>query len=227
MTKLRNTYLSLGLAIIASLSFVQPASADVDIKQTLETAGITQTTITAEPVQLTFDRSPVSSTPAPKMEAPVVAVQYSQPEAPTTVTSSAPVAKNETPKVAVTPVASETPKTKAPNAKAQAAPRAASSGNGAAILASAYAQIGITQDCTAMVERALGSVGIITGDIGPADFFRFGTVVSNPQPGDLMISPGHVAVYAGNGTAISGGFNGNQTISHPAKYLSGVVYVRV
>lgn len=103
----------------------------------------------------------------------------------------------------------------------------ASSAIGAALVASAYGQIGTNQDCTAMVEKALRSVGKSVGDIAPNDFYRYGTVVTNPQPGDLMIQPGHVAIYVGNGMAISGGFNGGHTELHPASYIAGSTFVRV
>lgn len=102
-----------------------------------------------------------------------------------------------------------------------------SSAIGAALVASAYSQLGIKQDCTAMVEKALRSVGKSVGDLGPQDFYRYGTVVSTPQPGDLMIRPGHVAIYVGNGMAISGGFNNFNTELHPASYLAGSTFVRV
>lgn len=115
------------------------------------------------------------------------------------------------------------------NAPASAANVPASSGIGAALVASAYSQIGINQDCTAMVERALRSIGknAPAGSLAPLQFLRFGTVVTDPQPGDLMVRAGHVAIYVGNGMAISGGFNGGHTELHPASYLAGSVFVRV
>ncbi|MGC0237454.1 LysM peptidoglycan-binding domain-containing protein [Arthrobacter sp. SD76] len=48
------------------------------------------------------------------------------------------------------------------------APAATGTGTGAAILASAYSQLGVQQDCTAMVEKALRSVGLSVGDLAPA-----------------------------------------------------------
>lgn len=126
---------------------------------------------------------------------------------------------------AVTAQSAPAPATKSSTPAAVNAP--ASSGIGAALVASAYGQIGIDQDCTAMVEKALRSVGKNVGDIGPSGFYRYGTVVTNPQPGDLMISAGHVAIYVGNGMAISGGFNGGHTELHPASYLAGSTFVRV
>lgn len=102
------------------------------------------------------------------------------------------------------------------------------SGVGAALVASARAQLGATQDCTILVEQALRSIGKQVGDLAPMQFHQYGTPVSNPQPGDLIISSGHVAIYIGNGQAISSGMNGvNETIVHPTSWLTGTSYVRV
>ncbi|WP_285242882.1 LysM peptidoglycan-binding domain-containing protein [Pseudarthrobacter sp. fls2-241-R2A-127] len=100
-------------------------------------------------------------------------------------------------------------------------------GTGAAILASAYSQIGVNQDCTAMVEKALRSVGKSVGDLAPTQFFQYGSVVGSPAPGDLIITSGHVGVYAGNGQVVSGGVNGYTTQVHPISWLSGYSVVRV
>nr|WP_304659989.1 NlpC/P60 family protein [Arthrobacter sp. zg-Y1116] len=102
------------------------------------------------------------------------------------------------------------------------------SGNVAAgLVASAYGQIGVAQDCTAMVEKALRSVGKSVGDLAPGQFFQFGSVVSSPAPGDLVINGGHVAIYVGNGQVISGGLNGMNTGLHSLSDLGGVSFVRV
>ncbi|MFD5277993.1 LysM peptidoglycan-binding domain-containing protein [Pseudarthrobacter sp. NPDC058362] len=100
-------------------------------------------------------------------------------------------------------------------------------GTGAAILASAYSQIGISQDCTAMVETALRSVGKSVGDLAPTQFFQYGTVVSTPAPGDLVITSGHVGVYAGDGQVVSGGIDGYKTDVHSLSWLGGASFVRV
>ncbi|MCQ1987422.1 NlpC/P60 family protein [Arthrobacter sp. zg-Y844] len=105
---------------------------------------------------------------------------------------------------------------------------APASGNVAAgLVASAYGQIGVAQDCTAMVENALRSVGKSVGDLAPGQFFQFGSVVSSPAPGDLVINGGHVAIYVGNGQVISGGLNGMNTGLHSLSDLGGVSFVRV
>jgi len=100
-------------------------------------------------------------------------------------------------------------------------------GTGAAILASAYGQLGVQQDCTAMVEKALRSVGKSVGDLAPTQFFQYGTVVGAPAPGDLIITSGHVGVYAGNGQVVSGGVNGFDTQVHSISWLGGYSAVRV
>ncbi|BCW75839.1 MULTISPECIES: LysM domain-containing protein [unclassified Arthrobacter] len=111
---------------------------------------------------------------------------------------------------------------------ASAAPAASTgTGTGAAILASAYSQVGVNQDCTAMVEKALRSVGKSVGDLAPTQFFQYGTVVGAPAPGDLIITSGHVGVYAGNGQVVSGGVNGYSTEVHSISWLGGYSAVRV
>ena len=107
------------------------------------------------------------------------------------------------------------------------APAATGTGTGAAILASAYSQLGMTQDCTAMVEKALRSVGKSVGDLAPGQFFQYGTVVGSPAPGDLVITAGHVGVYAGDGQVVSGGVDGYKTEVHSISWLGGASFVRV
>ncbi|MDQ0664122.1 LysM repeat protein [Arthrobacter ulcerisalmonis] len=112
---------------------------------------------------------------------------------------------------------------------ASATPVAAATGTGtgAAILASAYGQVGVNQDCTAMVEKALRSVGKSVGDLAPTQFFQYGAVVGAPAPGDLIITSGHVGVYAGDGKVVSGGVNGYSTEVHSISWLGGYSAVRV
>ena len=94
------------------------------------------------------------------------------------------------------------------------------------IVAAAYAQLGQFQDCTALVERALRAVGIPAGDLGTrvGEYTALGgTLVTDGAyaPGDVLIWSGvHVAVYIGNGQAVHGGYNGNQTVVASA-FLNG------
>ncbi|MHA7284412.1 C40 family peptidase [Arthrobacter sp. TMS2-4] len=116
----------------------------------------------------------------------------------------------------------------APAAPAAPAGDVSASGVGAALVASAYGQLGSIQDCTILVERALRSIGLNVGDLGPTQFYQYGTVVSTPAPGDLVIRPGHIGIYVGNGEVISSGMNGaNLTIKHPLSDLAGSSFVRV
>lgn len=117
--------------------------------------------------------------------------------------------------------------TTASSAPAAAAPEVSASGVAAGLVASAYSQIGVAQDCTAMVEKALRSVGKSVGDLAPSQFYAFGSVVGTPQAGDLVITGGHVAIYVGNGQVISGGLNGMNTGLHSLSDLPGASFVRV
>lgn len=115
----------------------------------------------------------------------------------------------------------------------QGAP-AASSGTAAIIAAAAYAQLGVSQDCTMLVTNSLAAAGISFHD-WPAGYLSLGSTVSASQavPGDLIyyadggMGMAHIAVYIGNGQAIHGGFNGNSTVVAPAELGSGGVYIRV
>ncbi|MDQ0736985.1 LysM peptidoglycan-binding domain-containing protein [Arthrobacter agilis] len=107
---------------------------------------------------------------------------------------------------------------------------AAARGVGGTLLASAQAQLaaGAVQDCTVLVENALRAAGIAVGDLGPSQFFQYGSTVATPAPGDIVITGGHVAIYAGGGQVISSGMNGsNLTMQHPLSDLAGASFVRV
>ncbi|WP_255770389.1 C40 family peptidase [Pseudarthrobacter sulfonivorans] len=162
-------------------------------------------------IAISYEKPAVSTTPAPVAEPePVV-------EAP-----AAPAVQTARPAAAIK-VAASTP----------SAPVAASS-KGQAILAAAYAQLGVNQDCTMLVTNSLAAVGIHFHD-WPAGYLSLGTRVSaaEAQPGDLIYyadggaGMAHVAVYAGNGQAVHGGFNGNQTVVFSANVGSGPVFIRV
>ncbi|RAX44742.1 hypothetical protein DQ354_13080 [Arthrobacter sp. AQ5-06] len=165
----------------------------------------------ASTIAISYEKPAVTTTPAP-VEAPAPVV-----EAP-----AAPAAEP----VATVKVASATP-------AAPSAPVAAS-GKGAAILSAAYAQLGVNQDCTMLVTNALAAVGINFHD-WPAGYLSLGRTVSaaEAQPGDLLYyadggaGVAHIAVYAGNGQAVHGGYNGNQTVVFSANVGSGPVYIRV
>ena len=188
----------------------------------------------------TVPSKPAAATP--KVETPAVAPKAEVKKETPAVAPKAEV-KKETPAVAPkaevkkeTPVATAAPTVAAkPAAPAAAATtQAASSNKGAAIYQAALAQLGRYQDCTMLVTNALKAVGINFHD-WPAGYMSLGTVVpaSQAQPGDLVyyanggLGAAHIAVYAGNGQAVHGGWLGNQTALNSANVGSGAVYIRV
>ena len=195
-----------------------------------------KTVVKVDPVQTV---APKAATPA-KVE--TKAVETKKEETPKAeAKKEAPVATPAVAKVAEKPVATPAVATAAPTvtAKTQAPAAAAttqvaSSNKGAAIYQAALAQLGKFQDCTMLVTNALKAVGINFHD-WPAGYMSLGTVVpaSQAQPGDLIYYANggtglaHIAVYAGNGQAIHGGWLGNQTALNTANVGSGAVYIRV
>ena len=177
--------------------------------------------------------SKAAATPVAPAKAETKAVETKKEEAPKATPVVAKVAERSaaTPAVA-TAAPTVTAKTQAPAAAATT--QAASSNKGAAIYQAALAQLGTFQDCTMLVTNALKAVGINFHD-WPAGYMSLGTVVpaSQAQPGDLIyyanggLGAAHIAVYAGNGQAVHGGWNGNQTVLNTANVGSGAVYIRV
>lgn len=95
------------------------------------------------------------------------------------------------------------------------------------LLDAAYGQLGWAQDCTALVENALRAIGFSVGDLGTSvgEYARYGTIVTDGSyaPGDILIWPGaHVAIYAGNGLAVHGGFNGSTVVATAFGTYSGM-----
>ena len=185
-----------------------------------------KTVVKVDPVQTV---APKAATPA-KVETKAVETKKEAPVA------TPAVAKAEEKPVATPAVATAAPtvtaKTQAPAAAATT--QVASSNKGAAIYQAALAQLGTFQDCTMLVTNALKAVGINFHD-WPAGYMSLGTVVpaSQAQPGDLIYYANggtglaHIAVYAGNGQAVHGGWLGNQTVLNTANVGSGAVYIRV
>ena len=175
-----------------------------------------------------------AATPAPKAETKAAA-QTPAPAAQTKAATPAP--KAETKAATQTPAPAAQTKAATPAPAAQTKPAATTTPSGsknAAIYQAALAQVGRYQDCTMLVTNALKSVGINYHD-WPAGYMKLGTQVSasQAQAGDLIYYANggtglaHIAVYAGNGQAVHGGWLGNQTVVNTANVGSGPVYIRV
>lgn len=102
------------------------------------------------------------------------------------------------------------------------------------VLNAAYSQLGRHQDCTALVSNSLAAAGVYFHG-WPAEYFALGYTVSASEalPGDIIYYAdggsglAHVAIYAGNGQAIHGGWYGYDTVVYSAYVGSGPVFIRV
>ena len=187
-----------------------------------------KTVAKVDSVQTVPAKSTTAATPKAEVKKEVVAT----PKAEAKKEVAAPKAEVKKETTVATAAPSVAAKPAAPAAAATT--QAASSNKGAAIYQAALAQLGRYQDCTMLVTNALKSVGINFHD-WPAGYMSLGTVVpaSQAQPGDLIyyanggLGMAHIAVYAGNGQAVHGGWLGNQTVLNSANVAGGAVYIRV
>ena len=234
---------------VAQAAPVQAAPVQAAPVARVQAAPVAQTRVAA-PAAQTKAAAPAAQT---KVAAPAAQTKAAAPAAQTkAVTTTAP--KTETKAAAQTPAPAAQTKaaTPAPKAETKAAaqtkaatpapaaqtkPAATTTPSGsknAAIYQAALAQVGRYQDCTMLVTNALKSVGINYHD-WPIGYTKLGTQVSasQAQAGDLIyyanggMGLAHIAVYAGNGQAVHGGWNGNQTVVNTANVGSGAVYIRV
>ena len=216
--------LTSGIAANAADTRVQRDSAPAS---TLEVESSVEAPISAaSTIAITFEKPAVTTTPAPVIEKPAPVEVEAEVETKVEAKPAAAVAQPAAaPKVTAKVAAASAP---------AAAPAASASGKGAAILSAAYAQLGVMQDCTMLVTNSLAAVGINFHD-WPAGYLSLGRTVSaaEAQPGDLIYyanggsGMAHIAVYAGNGQAVHGGYNGNQTVVFSANVGSGPVFIRV
>jgi cell wall-associated NlpC family hydrolase len=206
--------LTSGIAANAAETNVQRESTSASATEVQSTAPATISA--ASSIAISYEKPAVTTAAAPVVEAPkpVVKVQ----EADTTANTAA-----------ATPAAGT-----AVNASVATKAPAATSGMGASIAAAAYAQIGVSQDCTMLATNALAAVGIHYHG-WPAGYLSLGRTVSaaEAQPGDLAyyqnggMGMAHIAVYVGNGMAVHGGWNGGTTALYSVNVGSGPVFIRV
>ncbi len=80
-------------------------------------------------------------------------------------------------------------------------------------------------DCSGFVSYVFGQLGFNLPHQSGA-YYSVGTRVSSPQPGDIIVSPGHVAIYAGPNLQIDAPVPG-KTVQFRSIWQSNPVYVRV
>jgi len=59
-----------------------------------------------------------------------------------------------------------------------------------------------------------------------SSYYNIGTRVSSPLPGDIIVSPGHVGIYAGPNLQIDAPLSG-KTIQFRGIWQTNPIYVRV
>lgn len=208
--------------LLSAAFFAAPANADTTQPQQQRESSPAEA-IVAAPVtaSITFEKPTVITMAAPIIVAPVQA----QASPPTTRPAVSPVQ---------TSTATNTRTAQVPAPTTEAAPVASASGKGASIAAAAYAQLGVSQDCTMLVTNSLSAVGINFHG-WPAGYLSLGRTVSaaEAQPGDLAYyqnggsGMAHIAVYVGGGKAVHGGWNGGTTSLQSVNVGSGPVFIRV
>ncbi|PZP37025.1 MAG: hypothetical protein DI613_02575 [Kocuria rhizophila] len=198
-------------APVAQGRHAAPANADTQAREAAaaQEAGVAYQAPAAPVV------TPASNNNAPAAQAPA---------------APAPAAEASKPAAPAAPAApAEKPATVAPQSS-----NASASGKGQAILSAAEGQIGVTQDCTMLVTNSLKAVGI-NHHGWPESYKSLGTQVSasEAKAGDIAYYANggsgfaHVAIYAGDGQAIHGGWNGNQTVKQSVNVGSGPEFIRV
>ena len=226
--KLSHKITALTSTILLSVAVVSPANAAniesprQSFSEPLVVASAPVVTV-PETADVSFERVGMTSVKyvPPVVEAPVVEVLAVTPPTPQTYAAPAPAVAAPAQQTYSAPVAVQAP-VAAPLAAPAPAPAAPAAGNGG-LLGSAYAQLGVAQDCTRMVENALASIGRPVGDLGPAQFLSVGTIVSGPaQAGDILVyGNSHVAIATGPTSAIHGGWNGGTTAVGPIEVGQG------
>jgi len=142
----------------------------------------------------------------------------------------------------------ETPEIKVKNdpppAPAPVAPRAQPVANssdvkaaisGSAVIAEASKYVGVPYvgggaspsgfDCSGFTSYVYGKLGISLPRTSGA-YYNVGTRVSSPQPGDIIVSPGHLGIYAGPNLQIDAPRPG-KSVQFRGIWQSNPVYVRV
>lgn len=107
--------------------------------------------------------------------------------------------------------------------------------SGSAVIAEASKYVGVPYlsgggspsgfDCSGFTSYVFGKLGISLPRTSGA-YYNVGTRVSTPQPGDIIVSPGHLGIYAGPNLQIDAPRPG-KTIQFRTIWQNNPVYVRV
>jgi cell wall-associated NlpC family hydrolase len=204
----------------SQLAVIPTGQVGSDLETEIATATATtveDTVITAAPdAKLTVDEVKVETVaaPAPVIPEPVIV----------------PVVESAAPKPAPVPAS--------PTVNAPVSTPPPVLGRNQMIVSAALAQIGVMQDCTMLVTNSLAAVGIHFHG-WPHEYYALGTAVSaaDAVPGDLIYyvngsgasvsGLAHIAVYIGNGQAVHGGWNGNETRVFSVNVGSGPLFIRL
>jgi cell wall-associated NlpC family hydrolase len=175
----------------------------------------------------------VTPSPALDLETIVAPTEIATPPEPEPVVAvviePAPVIVEPVVPLAVVPAPAPTP-VEVPEVAAPVVNRSRAS----IIVSAALGQIGEYQDCVKMVADSLAAVGIYWYK-WPVEYYQIGDAVSaaDARPGDLIYyvdggaGVAHIAIYIGNGQAVHGGWNGNETRVWSAYVGSGPQFIRL
>jgi cell wall-associated NlpC family hydrolase len=206
---------------VTGLSPAHASTSPTSVQRETETISLDAPISAAANVLVSYEKPAVSTSPATVVDAPVEIVQ--------------PVAQSESVStVATTTVVKPAPVAGSPALAPAPATPAVHSFSGGAVVAAALAQLGVPQDCTALVTRSIAAVGINFHG-WPAGYLSLGHTVpaSEALPGDLAYYANggtglaHIAVYVGNGMAVHGGWNGGTTALASVNIGSGPVFIRL
>lgn len=103
-------------------------------------------------------------------------------------------------------------------ASAGATTSASAGASGNVIADTALAQVGVSQDCVALVRSSIGAAGLPYSGMG--SLFNLGPTIpmSQASPGDVIyysdggVGIAHIAIYIGGGRAVHGGWSGYNTV---------------